>query len=150
MRPAPALIAAALLCGSAAGVLAQAQYTACTKADFEAAVDSVAASLRNLNNENSPAFQSKLRQLKEKRGWSHTQFLELAEPFVRDDTIAGFDQKSEDFLLQVQSMGQEGAAAIAPGCALLSELKASMAALLATQKAKWAYMFEKIDKELAK
>ena len=38
----------------------------------------------------------------------------------------------------------------APDCTLLAELRAVMQSLLETQKAKWAYMFERIEAELRK
>ena len=123
---------------------------ACSKADFEVVVDEAAAALRTLNLQNSPQFQAKLRQLKDKRGWSHEQFLVEAAPFVRDDAIAGFDQKSEDFLARITHGGQSQATAAALNCGLLVELRGSLASLLQTQKAKWTYMFEKINVELAK
>jgi hypothetical protein len=131
----------------ATGALAQAPQ--CSKADFEGVVDEAAGALRKLNQLNTPPFQGKLRQLKEKRGWSHDQFLKEAAPLVRDDTIAGFDQKSEEFLARITSGGQSGASE-APDCALLTELRATMKVLVETQQAKWAYMFAKIDQELAK
>ena len=100
--------------------------------------------------QNTPQFQAKLRQLKAKRGWSDDQFLKEAEPLVRDDKIAGFDQKSEEFLARITSGGQAGASGEAPDCKLLAELRAIMGSLVETQKAKWAYMFEKIEGELRK
>ena len=136
----------AVLIGAGTGL---AQAAQCSKADFEGVVDEAAGALRKLSQQNTPPFQGKLRQLKDKRGWSHDQFLEQAAPFVRDDTIAGFDQKSEEFLLRITSGGQAGASE-APDCALLAELRAAMKVLLETQQAKWAYMFAKIDRELAK
>src|SRR5262245_51299556 len=123
---------------------------ACSKADFEAVVDEAAAALRTLNFQNTPQFQAKLRQLKDKRGWSHEQFLVEAAPLVRDDAIAGFDQKSEDFLARITHGGQSQATAAALNCGLLVELRGSLASLVQTQKAKWTYMFEKINVELAK
>jgi hypothetical protein len=111
---------------------------------------SAAAALRELNRANTPQFQARLRQLKDKRGWSHDQFLTEASPFVRDDTIAGFDQKSEEFLAQIMSGGQSQSASATPDCALLLELRAAMKALVETQRTKWAYMFDKLDKELAR
>jgi len=134
------------LAGPAPG-LAQAP---CNKADFEAVVDEAAAALRTLNHQNTPQFQARLRQLKDKRGWSHEQFLIEAAPFVRDDAIAGFDQKSEDFLARITQAGQSQATAASLNCGLLVELRGSLAALLETQKAKWTYMFDKISGELAK
>jgi hypothetical protein len=47
-------------------------------------------------------------------------------------------------------MGQEGAAAATPDCAILLELRARMKVLVDTQTSKWAYMFEKIETELWK
>ena len=122
----------------------------CSKADFEAVVDEAAAALRTLNHQNTPQFQARLRQLKDKRGWSHEQFLSEAAPFVRDEAIAAFDQKSEDFLARITQAGQSQATAASLNCALLVDLRASLAALVETQKAKWTYMFDKISAELGK
>src|SRR5262249_22619953 len=94
----------------------------CQRTDFEAVVDDAAAALRELNLKNKPDFQEKLRQLKDKRGWSHDQFLTEAAPFVRDDKIAVFDQQSDQLLNDISSLGQEGADAKTPDCALLHEL----------------------------
>lgn len=135
---------AALLAGSALG-----QGQTCTKGEFEGVVDEAAAALRTLNQQNVPQFQVKLRQLKDKRGWSNDQFMKEAEPFVRDEQIAAHDRKSEEFLARITSAGQVGASA-APDCALLAELRGAMKALVDTQTAKWAYMFDKLEKELRK
>jgi hypothetical protein len=142
------IIALMLACAGASRTVAA--EPACSKADFEAVVDEAAAALRTLNYQNTPQFQAKLRQLKDKRGWSHEQFLLEAAPFVRDDAITGFDQKSEDFLAQITQAGQSQATAAPLNCGLLLELRGSLARLLETQKAKWTYMFEKINAELAK
>lgn len=123
---------------------------ACEKADFETVVDQTAAALRDLTAKNKPAFQDKLRQLKEKRGWSHDQFMKEAAPFVRDDKIAVYDRDSERLLDDISSLGQEGAEAKTPDCTLLGELRAQMDVLVDTQNAKWSYMFEKLDQALAK
>jgi len=127
----------------------QAAAGECQRADFEAVVDDAAAALRDLNMKNKPDFQEKLRQLKDKRGWSHDQFLTEAAPFVRDDKIAVFDQQSDQLLNDISSLGQEGADAKTPDCALLHELRARMKVLVDTQTAKWAYMFEKLNAALA-
>ena len=124
--------------------------TQCSKGDFEAVVDEAGGALRALAQQNTPPFQAKLRQLKTKRGWSDEQFLAEAEPLVRDETISDFDRKSDALLSRITSAGQSDAAGEARDCTLLASLRASMASLVETQKAKWAYMFEKIDKELQK
>ena len=132
----PMLAAVLLLapCGLASKALAQAAQ--CSKVD--------------LTRQNTPQFQAKLRQLKDKRAWSNDQFMKEAEPFVRDDKIGGFDQKSEEFLARITSGGQSQSASAKPDCALLLELRASMKALVDTQRGKWSYMFDKLDKELAR
>lgn len=121
---------------------------ACEKADFEAVVDGAAQTLRVIQQKQTPAFQAKLRALKEKRGWSHEQFLSEAARFVKDDRIAEFDEKSERLLLEINSTGDGGGKT--PDCAVLAKLKAAMAALVETQNAKWAYMFQQVDAALAK
>lgn len=120
----------------------------CGKADFEAVVDDAAGALRDLNMQNKPAFQEKLRQLKDKRGWSHDVFLKEAAPFVRDDKIGIYDQESERLLADISTLGQEGAEAPTPDCALLADLKQRMKTLVNTQTAKWTYMFQKLETAL--
>jgi hypothetical protein len=122
----------------------------CVKSEFESAVDEAAEALRDLNNRNRPEFQSKLRKLKEKRSWSNDQFMKEAAPFVKDDQITIFDDKSNELLASISSMGQEGANAKEPDCTVLSKLRSLMGVLIETQGAKWAYMFKKLDDELAK
>jgi hypothetical protein len=121
----------------------------CAKAEFEAVVDDAAAALRDLNNKNRPVFQERLRALKDKRGWSNDEFMKEAAPFVKDDEIEVFDDKSNELLANIASMGQEGSAAATPDCNMLSSLKAQMQVLVDTQTAKWSYMFAKLEKALA-
>jgi hypothetical protein len=123
---------------------------ACAKEEFESVVEDAAGSLRDLNSKNRPAFQEKLRELKDKRKWSHDEFIDKAKPFVRDDKTVVYDQTTDELLSAIASMGQEGAAAPTPDCALLLELRARMKMLVDTQTAKWSYMFEKLNAELAK
>ena len=129
---------------------AQETVGACSKAAFETVVDDAAEALRNLNAKNKPAFQEKLRQLKEKRGWSQDQFLKEATPYVKDDQIEAYEKTSNQHLAKITAMGQEGSSSKSPDCTMLSTLHASMLALVETQTAKWTYMFGKLDGELAK
>lgn len=122
----------------------------CDKSDFELAVDGAAAALRDLNQKNKPQFQDRLRQLKEKRGWTQDQFLKEAAPFAKDPQIDVYDRQSNELLNKISSMGEEGSAAPAPDCALLARLREDMGALIEAQNAKWAYIFQKIDAELAR
>jgi hypothetical protein len=131
-------------------VRAETPASTCSKEEFESVVDEAAGSLRDLNSKNRPAFQEKLRELKTKRKWTHDQFIVQARPFVRDDKTAVYDKSTDELLSAISSMGQEGAAASKPDCAVLLELRARMKVLVDTQTAKWSYMFQKIDAELAK
>lgn len=127
-----------------------AEAQTCSKRDFEQIVDVAAAALRELNASNRPAFQDKLRLLKEKRGWSTEQFLVEASTFVQDDKIGEYDQASADLLSHINSAGAEGSAAATPDCKLLGELNAAMTSLVAAQRSKWVYMFSKLDAALAR
>lgn len=145
------LAGAACVALAALGVPAIAQEPAsCAKADFEAAVDESAAALRDLNQKNKPTFQERLRQLKDKRGWTHDQFLKEGAGYIKDEQIDTYDKTSNDLLAKISSMGDEGSAAKTPDCALLGELRGHMKTFVDTQTAKWSYMFGKIDGELGK
>lgn len=128
---------------------AEAPLPLCAKIDFETAVDEAGAALRSLNATNKPLFQDKLRQLRDKRGWTTDQFLKEAAPFVEDEKINVWDEQAADLLDKITSMGQEGSASKSPDCALLAELRGTMKALVDTQTEKWTYMFGKIDAALA-
>ena len=141
---------AAAVIGLLAASGARAGDTQCSKADFESVVEQAAGLLRDLNSKNKPLFQEKLRDLKTKRAWTNDQFMTEGAPFVRDDKIAEFDQTTEELLSAIASLGQEGAAAATPDCAVLLELRARMKVLVDTQTARWSYMFGKIETELWK
>lgn len=146
-------VGAAFLSGAMLVGVGQAQSAdaaaACARGDFEAVVDAAAGALRDLNQANKPQFQGKLRTLKDKRGWSHADFLKKAAPFVSDDNIALYDQTSQALLGEIARLGQEGSEAQRPDCSQLDGLRQRMDKLVAAQKAKWSYMFTKIDKELS-
>lgn len=124
--------------------------SACQRSDFETVVDEAAAALRDLTTRNSPTFQDLLRQLKQKRGWNQETFLTQAAPFVRDEQIIGYDQKSERLLAELSRLGETGASQSAPDCAMLAQVKSTMKNLIEMQQAKWAYMFDRVKSELAK
>ena len=131
-----------------AGDAAPAALASCTKGQFEAVVDEAGEALRNLNQEKKPEFEDRLRQLKEKRGWAHEEFLKAAAPFVKDDTIDVFDGKSNALLEKLSSAND--ASSKTPDCATLMELREQLKVLIETQNAKWTYMFAKLDSELGK
>jgi hypothetical protein len=121
---------------------------ACTKADFETVVDQSAGALRDLNSQNRPRFQEKLRALRTKKAWTEEQFLQEAVPYVKDNAIDSFDRTTNELLNKIVSMGGEGSASATPDCGLYQQLRGHMDQLVNTQNAKWAYMFQKIDAAL--
>ncbi len=80
---------------------------ACTKADFETVVDQSAAALRDLNIQNRPRFQEKLRALRTKKAWSEDQFLKEAVPYVKDGEIDAYDAKTNELLNKIASMAMK-------------------------------------------
>lgn len=149
-RTALALAALASACVAVPHAAVPRAAAACARSDFEAVVDRAAEALRDLNLKNRPTFQDKLRALKAKRGWSHDQFMKEAAPLVKDEQIEEYDRTSSDMLAEISTLGQEGSEAASPDCTLLGELEARMRTLVETQTTKWAYMFGKLDAELAR
>jgi hypothetical protein len=140
-----------LTLGVSRAALSQATPAAtCAKVDFEAVVNAAGAALRDLAQQNTPVFQAKLRALKDKRSWTNDEFLKQAEPLVRDEKIARYDKKSEELVARITGVSQPEAASATPDCALLTDLQTALKMLVETQKVKWAHMFAKIEKELAK
>lgn len=139
-----------LLAAATSMVAAPAAAQTCARADFEAVVGSASTTLRDMTAANTPTFQEKLRQLKDKRGWSYEQFVSEAAPLVADEKIAEFDAKSVEHLGRINALGSGAGEAAKPDCKLLDRLRAEMGALVDTQTQKWTYMFAKLEAELAK
>lgn len=129
---------------------ANGQDRGCTREAFESVVGQSAAALRDLTSKNRPLFQARLRELKEKRGWAHDQFLKLAAPIVQDEKTDAYDKQSSALLADIERMGAEGSAAPTPDCAALARLRDRMEALVEAQREKWAYLIGKVNRELAR
>lgn len=129
---------------------AVAQDPACKREAFEEAVDLSAAALRDLTGLNRPVFQIRLRELKDKRGWDHNQFLREAAPIVQDTRTDAFDKELANLLEEIARMGAEGSAAATPDCEALARLKSRMEALVDAQRGKWAYLIGKVEQELGR
>ncbi len=122
----------------------------CAKADFEAVVGTASSTLREMTARNTPTFQEKLRDLKDKRRWTYEQFVTEAAPLVADEKIAEYDAKSVEFLTKINALGSEGAGGTKADCGLLEKLRLDLAALVDTQTQKWSYMFGKLEAEMVK
>jgi hypothetical protein len=139
-----------ILLATALTVPSSALGETCTRQDFEIVVEATAEALRDLHQRNRPEMQARLRRLRTVRGWDQARYLGEAAPFVQDEHTAELDARSGELLQQIERMGGEGALAEAPDCARLARLREAMTQLVEVQKSKWAYLLEKVGRELAK
>lgn len=137
-----------LALGLAAWAAPAAAAEPCSVEELGKAVDEAGATLRAFNLANAPLLQSKLGQLRDKKGWSEADYEEKAHDFLADERTQSFDATANELLTKIDQLGRatEGAGR---DCARLDELKAAGVELLAVMKAKSAYAIGKIDKELA-
>jgi hypothetical protein len=131
-----------------AGAGPGAHALSCTERQVAEAVDKSGAALRSINAEQMPKLQARMRQLKEKRGWSDAEYQEKAYAALQDKKVTAFDEQSNDLLARIDGLG-----AIVPkteaDCEKVAELTASSLELQATMRAKTAYMTQRIDALLA-
>ena len=120
----------------------------CTADDFARAVDEAGAALRALNLDNAPKLGAKLRQLRQKKGWSESDDEEMAHDYLSDAKLSNFDATANELLARIDTLGRPAASG-APDCAKLDDLKAASLELIAVMKAKASYTMAKIDGELA-
>ena len=143
MRRLLTIILAMACLGSFQGASAQ----TCTREDFAKAVNGAGVALRQLNAENAPRLQAKMRQLKTKMNWPDAGFEEKAYQVLQDERIAALDAEANDRLARIDALGTIGPSA-EPDCAKLQELSAASLELQATVKAKTNYMLSKLDQML--
>jgi hypothetical protein len=119
----------------------------CTKEDFARAVDQAGAALRKLNADNTPRVQTKMRQLKEAKGWPDAGFEEKAYDALQDERTASLDAQANELLAKLDALGSVDPSGDAD-CTKLQELTATGLELQATVKAKAAYTLAKLDQML--
>ena len=119
----------------------------CTREDFAKAVNGAGVALRQLNAENAPRLQAKMRRLKTKMNWPDAGFEEKAYQALQDERISALDAEANDRLARIDALGTIGPSA-EPDCAKLQELSAASLELQATVKAKTNYLFSKLDQML--
>lgn len=144
---APILIATlmAVLATVLASPIAWAQ--SCTKQQLGEAIDRAGAVLRAASAETTPRIDAKMRQLKDARGWSATEYEERALATVQDDRVAKLDATANELLAKIDTLsasasGDTGAAA---ECSRVTEIEAVSLELQATIKAKSAYVLTRLD-----
>lgn len=119
----------------------------CTREDFAKAVNGAGVALRQLNAENAPRLQAKMRQLKTKMNWPDVGFEEKAYQTLQDERVAALDAEANDRLARIDTLGTVSPTG-EPDCAKLQELSAASLELQATVKAKTSYMLSKLDQML--
>lgn len=119
----------------------------CTREDFAKAVNGAGVALRQLNADNAPRLQAKMRQLKTKMNWPEPGFEAKAYEALQDERVSALDAEANDRLARIDALGTIGPSA-EPDCAKLQELSAASLELQATVKAKTSYMLSKIDQML--
>ncbi|MEI9899521.1 MAG: hypothetical protein WDN31_04580 [Hyphomicrobium sp.] len=107
----------------------------CKPDDFAAAVDKSGAALRAFNAEATPKMQEKLKQLRDKQGWSDADYEDKAIAIVRDERTTKLDADAEDLIVKIDQLGRPAESGPLD-CSKLSELEAAGIELLAVMKAK--------------
>jgi len=129
-------------------MLSTGHAASCAREDFAQAVDQAGAALRQLNADNAPRLRSKMRALKDARGWPDAGFEEQAMGAVQDERMAVLDLQANDLLAKIDTLGTIDLGK-EPDCAKLQELAAASLELQATVKAKAAYTLAKLDQMIA-
>ena len=135
-----------------------AQAEECGRDAFAAVVQETGVSLSAMNEANKRSFHEKLQQLKARNGWSDSDYVAKATPFIQDERIAAFDAENSALLAKVPQLGAgaqntQSLASVAPAiggpgdrhCEMLAELRALMAKTVENTQAKWSYMLGKLD-----
>lgn len=130
----------------------------CDRQAFAAVVSQAGGELAAMNEAQKKIFQEKLLLLRTRQGWSDTDYVAKATPFVQDSRIAAFDESNKALLGKIPQLGAgaapepalAGAAASSGGpdaqhCAMLVELRALMSTMVENTRAKWGYMLGKVD-----
>jgi hypothetical protein len=135
----------------------------CGREAFASVVEHASAELSAMNEANKKRFHEKLQTLKSRAGWSDADFVTQATPFIRDERISAFDTQNKLLLAKVPELGnaERTVASLAntsPAigtsadgrCGMMNELRGLMAAVVENSRAKWTYMFGKVDAALEK
>ncbi|MDX2157567.1 MAG: EipA family protein [Hyphomicrobiaceae bacterium] len=126
--------------------LAQAQT--CTRDAARRIVDDAGARLRTLTSETQPKLQARLRQLKDKRGWTGAEGDEKAAAIMADARTAELDSKASQLLARIDELS-EGGTSDQIDCARIAELEATSLELQATVRAKSQHMTARLDQAIA-
>jgi len=137
-------ISSILLAAAVFALVQQPARADCKAEDFAAAVDKSGAELRAFNGEALPKLQERLKQLKDKKGWSDADYEDKAMATVRDERTAKLDAEAEDLIIKIDQLGRPPESGPID-CTKLTELEAASLELLAVMKAKSTYALAKLD-----
>lgn len=116
----------------------------CTQNDIADAVDQTGAVLRKINAETYPQLQAKMRQLKDVKGWTETDYQEQSMVLLQDARTEQLDVQSSDILSRLDAIGSERVDA-ATACTRLDELSGLTTELAVVLKAKSSYAMSRLD-----
>lgn len=136
----------ALAAALAASLPAAAWSQTCTRAQLAEAVDKTGASLRKVTTETAPQLQAKMRQLKERKGWSDADYEEQSVALISDKRLSELDQQASDLVAKIDTLGTPKGDDV--NCATIAELEAAGAELIATVRTKASYAMAKLDQAL--
>ena len=116
----------------------------CTADDFAKAVDAAGAKLRAFNQTNAPKVRAKMQLLRDKRGWSASDFESKALESVHDARLAELDARANELLSSIDQLGQPPAGAPLD-CTKLDELRRASTSLLEVMTAKSEHLLARLD-----
>ncbi len=147
MNSTPTLLLFAALSAMAAP-LTVAVAEDCQRSEARRLVDEAGARLRVLTAETQPKLQARLRQLKEKRGWTGPESEDKVAAFVSDPRTIELDGKAAALLMRIDELSETGSGDKVD-CTTISALQAATSELQATVKAKSQHVLARVDQELA-
>lgn len=121
---------------------------ACAPADLARAVDRAGAALRSVNAESMPLVQSKMRQLRDSKGWTRADWESDAMAMVSDERLAQLDVQASELLDRIDQLSKtRGESGVS--CASITEIESTGIELVATLRAKTSHMIARWDAAIA-
>lgn len=119
----------------------------CGRDALKQIVAQAGTALTIMNKDKTESFHLRLKELKNKRGWSDKEMLTKAAPIVKNEEVSAFDVKTKIIFAQITELGQ---GANAPSCKMRDQLQELLGSLVENTVAKWALIMDAIEAELAR
>lgn len=119
----------------------------CGRDDLKQIVTQAGTALTIMNKDKTEAFHLRLKELKNKRGWTDKEMLTKAAPIVKNDAVTAFDAKTKIIFAQITNLGQGAETA---SCQMRDRLQGLLGNLVENNVAKWALIMDGLEAELKK